>query len=96
MCSDRLQECFNFKIACLNNDTQVKALHNCKDVHPLNLEQILPKQELVEWPVKNGTTKVCRLCLKGCVLDSCIELNQMNEDFFFKDLICKSFPEVVS
>lgn len=95
-CSEKLQECFNFKIMCLNNDNQVKALYNCSDTQPMNLEQSLPNQAVEPTEVKNEGSKICRLCLKQSVLGTYIELNEMDEDIFLKDLISKSISEMVS
>lgn len=81
---------------CLNNDNQVKALHNCADIHPINLEKVIPNQSFLHDEMKKECSKVCRLCLKQCVLGNFLELKQMDEDIFLKDLISKSFSEMVS
>lgn len=95
-CSKRLQDTFDFKMMCLNNDNQIKTFHGSNDDYFLNLEQTFPKKLCLDGPVKSEGTKVCRFCLKHCIIYNCIDLEKMGEDIFLRDLISKSVPEIVS
>lgn len=95
VCNETLQLCFDFKINCLNNESEIKANLNSNGIETLNLEQTFSKQLSVDLCIKTEITKVCRFCLKHCLLESCIGLNQMDQDMFLEDLITRSFPEMV-
>lgn len=96
LCHEQLQESFDFKIHCLNNDTQLKILFNSEEMDILILEQLDPKLNLVENVMfKTEITKVCRFCFKQNVMEDCTALDLRHHDIFFNDLIRRTFPELV-
>lgn len=95
-CAEKLEQTFNFKITCLNNENLVKVFHSCKNKSVLILEEVFPIPVLSDFKLKNEDTRVCRFCLKHFVMEKCTALDQMDKDIFLQDLIFKTVSEMVS